>query len=411
MSANVPTYSEFEDLMERVAALEDAQTPTPPSNPLSLPPVPWYGGPSYYSKFAQAVAGGWTDPTFFPVAVFYGKPEHAPQLKAVGVNTYLGAEHDGSAISVITGQGHSVIAQPEWTSAEVGNDPKVVGWHTDDEIEMNESYGDDSGRLAKHKEQVAALRAKNDGRFIQTNYGNGVLETYWAPGTMPQYVVDDDLTSVDKYFYTSSQVRFEGERSDAFIASGIPSKSARAYGWQQDQMEKFQEPDASKPNWVFVETAKPYLTEDGATTITTGQLEGAVWNALIHGAAGVLYFQHNNDGVNGNYSLVEGEAARKAKVTSVNAKVKSLAPILNTQSYAWNFGAGVDTMLKVVDGFAYIFAMPIGGTGTKTFTLPPGVNGTQVTVVSENRSITVSGGKFTDPFPNEYTHHVYKIAL
>ena len=45
------------------------------------------------------------------------------------------------------------------------------------------------------------------------------------------------------------------------------------------------------------------------------------------------------------------------------------------------------------------------------FILPPGVTGTTGEVVGENRTIPVVNGQFTDNFPNEYTHHVYKIAL
>jgi len=384
-----------------------ATTPTNPTTGiLNLPRKPWYGGPSYYQQFSKAVAAGWTNPAFFPIAVYFGKPSHAGQLKAAGINTYLGAEHDGSAITSITGLGVSVIAQLEWTSAEVGSTAGVVGWHTDDEIEMNGSYPTDAARLAQHKADVASARAKNDGRFINTNYGNGVLETFWAPGTMPQYVAVDDLTSVDKYAYTSPAVNYEFNRSDAFLSTGKAAASAGAYGWQQDQMEKFS--NHTKPNWVFVETAKPILIESGAKVITGAQIEGAVWNSIIHGAAGVLYFQHSNDG-SGTYSLITGPNI--AKVTAVNAAVQALAPVLNTQSYVWNFGAGLDTMLKVKDGSAYIFAMTDGSTGSKTFTLPAGVTGTTVEVLGESRTLTVTGGKFTDTFASEATHHNYKITL
>jgi hypothetical protein len=69
-------------------------------------------------------------------------------------------------------------------------------------------------------------------------------------------------------------------------------------------------------------------------------------------------------------------------------------------------------MLKAKDGSAYIFAMTDDGlTGSRTFTLPGGITGSTVEVLGENRSIHIQGGKFTDAFPNEYTHHVYRIAL
>lgn len=379
------------------------------SGSLNLPRVAWWGGASYYGKFAKAAASGWSSSSFFPIAVFFGKPSDAAALKAVGINTYMGAEHDGSPISTITSTGMSVIAQSEWTAAEVGNDPRVVGWHVSDECEMGSSGctgSTETARLAQQKQLASALRL-NDGRFLQSNFGNGVLGTYWAPTTMSQFVGSVDVTSVDKYAYTSPAV--DGVITQSWNwPSGKNPKTSSAYGWLQDRMETFS--GGATPNWVFVETAKPFLTEAGATTITPDQIEGAVWNAIIHGAAGIAYFQHNNNGVCGTYSILQCGAALTAKITAIDQQVQSLAPVINTQGYQWNFGAGLDTSLKVSNGSAYIFAMTDGSTGSKTFTLPAGVGGT-IEVVGENRTITPAKGTFTDTFDHEYTHHIYRVAL
>ena len=69
-------------------------------------------------------------------------------------------------------------------------------------------------------------------------------------------------------------------------------------------------------------------------------------------------------------------------------------------------------MLKVKDGHAYVFAMTDGTTGSRTFTLPTGVNGSSAAVVQrEHRTIPISGGKFSDNFASESTYHIYKIPL
>ena len=66
-------------------------------------------------------------------------------------------------------------------------------------------------------------------------------------------------------------------------------------------------------------------------------------------------------------------------------------------------------MLKVKDGYAYIFAMTDGGTGARTFTLPAGLTGN---VTDEaGRTLTVSGGRFTDTFEANTEYHLYRIAL
>ena len=90
-----------------------------------------------------------------------------------------------------------------------------------------------------------------------------------------------------------------------------------------------------------------------------------------------------------------------------------LAPVINTQSYKYSFGAGLDTMLKTYNGSAYVFSMVDGAStpGSRTFTLPGGITGSQVEVVGENRTIQISGGKFTDGFASESSYHVYRISL
>lgn len=98
-------------------------------------------------------------------------------------------------------------------------------------------------------------------------------------------------------------------------------------------------------------------------------------------------------------------------MTKIDAEVRSLAPVLNTQSYKWTFGTELDTALKVHNGDAYILAMTDGGTGSRTFSLPPGINATTVRVVGEDRSLKVTAGTFTDSFDRESTHHIYRIAL
>lgn len=393
-----------------LAACSSEITPNP-SATLNLPGEDWWGGPAYYATFPKASASGWTDPSFFPIAVFHGKPEDAASLHGIGINTYMGAEHDGSAMSSITATGMFVLAQSEWTAAEVGDDPKVVGWSISDECDMGYSgcTGDEHAQLARQGRYAAAARSHHDGRFLHANFGNGVLGTFWSTNTMTNHVALVDVTSVDKYAYTSPHVR-EIVTASPYWPQEMNPGSASAYGWLQTRMSTFSSPPGSKPNWVFVETAMPYLTEAGASSITPEQMEGAVWNALIHGAAGIAYFQHNNNGICGNYSLMTCDSARAA-VAKVNTEIQQLAPVLNTQSQQWEFGSGLSTSLKVHDGYAYVLAMTDGGSGERTLNLPKGLRGTSVEVVGEGRTLAVSNGSFTDSFATEATHHVYRVLI
>ncbi len=420
-------------------------TPVQPAGELGFARVPWEGGSSYYtqatpdSRFAKANAAGWGNPNFFPVGVYLskGETEHANTLKAAGINTYVGMEHYAPNLALATNAGMYVIAQQrEWTPAEVGTNPNVVGWFASDECEMGYDNCDPSGTgtaesmLAVQQGYVNNVRALQDGRFVMANFGNGVLRTFWGMnGTMAQHVQLMDASGADKYMYTSPHVQgiVDGVHDAPDWPNGTPVGRAYAYGWMIDQMKRFQDPAKPQPTWGVVESAKPYLTEPGSREILPDEMEGAVWSSLIHEARGIMYFQHNNGTVNctQNYSIVDCPTVR-AKVTAVNAKVQSLAPVLNTQSYyndtrvvnghtyyQYSFGNNTDTMLKTYNNNAYIFAgLGMGHTtGSKTFSLPTGVTGTSVEVVGESRTITVTAGQFTDSFANEYSHHVYKIAL
>lgn len=190
--------------------------------------IPWEGGPNYWktsngAQFAKADAAGWDDPNFFPITVFYGKadPAHVSKLKEAGINTYDPPEHDPSVLplSNVTSQGlYAMPSIREYTTAELKNDTKAVGWFTTDECEMGYSDCQDSNneaqRLAVQLGFVNQVKTKNDGRFSAANFGNGILRTYWgSDNTMQQYVRTVDVSSGDKYTYTSPSVGFEVGRS------------------------------------------------------------------------------------------------------------------------------------------------------------------------------------------------------
>jgi hypothetical protein len=396
------------------------------NNDLALPRIPWDGGASYWQQFPKANAAGWDDPSFIPISVFAGRPFQAAEMVSIGVNTYMAMEHDGTPMGDVTNTGMFVMAQQnEWTLGEVGNDARVISWFVSDECEMGYTDCDpncsncDSFRLSIQQSYVDKVKAYNDGRFAWSNFGNGPVRTFWAVvagtnppvSTMPQWLATIDGGSMDKYAYTSPDVS-NIIRDSPDWDDDVPVPRSYAYGWQVDRMRQYMGAHL-KPTWAFVETGRPLLTEPGATVIQLDQIEGAVWSSIIHEARGIAYFQHSNDGTCAGSSILECGADRKSKVAAINAKVKSLAPVINTQSYQYNFNNGTDTMLKTYDSSAYIFA-GIGmrqSPGAKTFALPPGVNGKTVTVVGEGRTIPVSNNSFSDTFQHEYTHHVYQIAL
>ena len=428
------------------------QQPTPGDTSLNYSRIQWEGGSSYWSRFPKSNAAGWTNPNFFPITIFYGKadPTYVASLKDAGINTFAPPEHDPSTFPItnITDQGMYVIGNiNEYTPAEVGaSNNRVVGWFMSDECDMGYSGCDNgtSGQTASNyatsvdQSYVNKARSYNDGRFVMANFGNGILRTFWASynAASPPYILSVaptdmhahmqmmDVTSADKYTYTSPAVDGIVPNSPDWPINA-PVARAYSYGWQADQIKRFQDTAHPKPIWTFIETAMPYLTEQGARTIQPDQIEGAVWSAIIHEARGISYFDHNNNGICGNYAIVDCPDVH-AKVKQIDTQVAEMAPILNTQSYyntqvtingmtysRFSFNNGTDTMLKTYNSYAYIIAgLGFGdATGDKSFTLPNGVNGTRVEVMDEGRTLPVTNRSFTDNFSSEYAHHIYKIAM
>lgn len=440
---------------------------------LNLPLEDWYGGPDYWtvaengSKMTRAEANGWSDPSFFPIAVWLSDPQHADELASIGINTYFGIFADAGAINTAAAAGMAIIPQAnEWTPAEVnaettGRD-SVVGWLPRDEPDLNTVF-------ATYMSEVATLQGLADGRFILTNFCHGIRRTfYYATATgggstqMHDAMAENDAACVDQYCFTSPGIRGDPGPQGIADNGNFPSlqngtsylwpgdyqdtakvDQAAAYGWQARALNSlYTEQDLLRPVWVAVETQMPYLTDTGRDIVLWDEIRGAVWSAIGNGATGILYFQHNgfyaadelgpgnpaeaytanggldpNTGLSpdlGGMSLVEGAAGLISYVSTLNAQIASLAPVLNTQSYVWDFSAsGIETMLKVYNDEAYIFATKsvLGTTGSKTFTLPSGITGTTVTVVDEARTINVSGGQFTDTFANSYSQHIYRVAI
>jgi hypothetical protein len=399
-------------------------------------------------------------------------PQHAPQLKALGVNTFFGLNHDPSMLSYATTQNgmFMVAQQEEWTESDVGSNPNVVGWYLSDECEQGEAscpFASDDAKLAAQKSFADKVDKYNDGaagdcpvnnlgcdgRFKAAGFANGILHTdFWSGSTNPAtgqpYVSDHialvDTFAADKYFYTSGDVRsiITDQSPPEWPRDAnnnlAPTQRAASYGWMADQQRRLQDPtslsqphtsfrykypNVTKPQWgAVVETAMPFLGETTRTTITPDQMEGVIWSNIIHEARGLVFFQHNNDSCAGTYSLVEAVNTtacqqalldRQNKFKAATDTIRSLAPVINSQSYAYDFNNGTDTMLKTYNGNAYIFADigQLDSPGNKTFTVPGDVTGTTVTVVDEGRTIPVVNGQFTDSFAAEYSHHIYQISM
>ena len=202
---------------------------------------------------------------------------------------------------------------------------------------------------------------------------------------------------------------------------------------------------ATVPLLPYIETTTGKWTSM-QVAITGPQLNWATWSSIIHGARRINYF--TDFGVPADYSGSNGPGSLLYTSTkNCIGLIQNLAAVLNSpfalsyvsatpHGYAFPvyeadwLNGGIETMAKwyqggsytpasgplsgiaIGDGF-YIFACTRYGEAnaavTATFTVND-PNAARVNVLGENRSITISGGRFSDNFANAAAVHIYQVV-
>jgi len=179
-----------------------------------------------------------------------------------------------------------------------------------------------------------------------------------------------------------------------------------------DRVRGLVKPAGSRPVWAFVELGHPFA-DDSWPTITGAQVQAAVWSSLIHGARGIVYFNHSFGGDCPSQHVLRDPcyADVRATVTELDRRIARLAPALNAP---WADGVttvagAVDTMTRYSDGRLYVVAGSARAAAQRaTFTLSCVDSGT-VRVLDENRTLAVVDGHFSDAFDDGNAVHVYRI--
>ena len=393
-------------------------SPTAPAEQdiMKLPRIPWEGGPQYWQQFSGAQE--WTSHSFFPIGIWYNNvntDDDAEWDKAHGVNAYSGM-WEGSDFSVISRNGQYWLGDKLNPTYDESS-PNWPGVLMDDEVDGRFSFAEGRQRL----EQIRADNA-GTGKFMYANYTQMVIGSDLPKSEQETYVNLTDVISMDQYWYTLPFCDWDPYRGMLY-ADPIPQNTCRtasSYGKAVNSLTIRDAVDGKlQPRWMFIENLNGGSSEH-VGYISSGQLKGAAMNSVINEARGLMWFNQSLTG-----PCLTSNALRDAQLKGkefcaypqmkamgeVNNLVHSLAPVINTQSYQWDFGPGVDTMLKVHDGQAYVFAMTDGTTGVRKFRLPNGLAGKSARVVDEDRSIDIADNSFSDSFAHEYTYHIYRIKL
>lgn len=350
------------------------------------------------------------NPNFFPIAVWdQTLATNGANYKAIGVNTFLGLYNGYSAAEIdaadanrlyaIGGQSSLAIQSP--SSSEV-----IPAWLEYDEPDNAQplpagGYGPCipvSTLLKKYKSDKAADPRK---RPIMIDFGRGVSDINW---------VGRGTCTGDTTYYEKAAVAGDIFAYDIYPVNSGESDDLQEVAQGVDNLRGWVGPN--KPVWADIETT---AMSQGNAAPTPEQTKFEVWSAIIHGARGINYFCHiftptfHEDGL---LTL----PTMKAAVQQINAQIKELAPVINvgrpvadTVTSSAGSSVPVDTMTRRYHGDTYIIAANMRNKATSATFQPRGVTNGKFTVLSENRTVSLTNGSMTDDFA-PYGVHIYKIT-
>ena len=371
------------------------------------------GGPRYYAKFPRSLP---SDPSYFPVGVWFESVLSQADVDAdreAGLNLYVALTAD-SDLELVARNDMKVIAQhEEWLDRADGpGSEAIAGWLLADETDMQMSARDGFARMRSLREAVPS-----DGRLHYANYGKGV--TFWNTDLQATRYVNEfqDVVSADNYWFTDDGICGPSEGGALLGDGNKPLKQAQCqraanYGRTVKRVRGLMQPFGSRPVWAFVEVGHPF-TGPGSRSISPAEVSAAVWSSVIHGARGIVYFNHSFGGSTPTQHALREPAYAdvREEVARTNARILQLAPVLNApfvDRFA-STSAAVDTMTKHHDGRFYVFAASRAQSAQRAAFHLPCAGDARATVLDENRSLRVADGSFEDRFADGDAVHVYRI--
>lgn len=269
-------------------------------------------------------------PPPFIIGVWYPPAASMPLWKARRINTVIGYEHQSTQVSIDEWSGAAVsnglfmIRQPRATLADDLKQPNLLALMHIDEPDLKKVDPPVLADLyAQWKKDAPRLPV-----FLSVS-GGGVLFRKTPRVVYQQYMDSADWIANDFYPIT---------------------------GWNQptwiprlgQAVDLCRTLSGGKPQFAFIETSSQQLAWMPKETrgVTPGELRAEIWNAIIHGVKGIIYFpqQFNPFVYDATPSAVSVELAKQ------NRLLADLAPMLSQPANPKGMGVSVPAPWRPAGG-------------------------------------------------------------
>ncbi|MGP0047888.1 MAG: hypothetical protein ACLPZR_03435, partial [Solirubrobacteraceae bacterium] len=414
------------------------------------------GGPDYWGQWSNSFP---TSSSFYPIGVFnqslgYNNGNYDPTqiaaYKAEGINTFINLYngYNSSLLSAIQADGMSAIVGP-LAPSYAGN--AISGYVWFDEADGGNDCGDVPS--ASVLGVTVSCSPTSSGRTPTSVISQVNADLHSQDSTRPDYCQYTKPVAEDSGLSSSQAAAYETAGCNIVSYDSYVQNDSYANNhdlWRQyDDVVRTREQDGENsathtpgaaPVWPFIEAGEPFSPSqwDGLT-ITPPMDVAEAWNAVIGGAQGIQWFDHDfgNDGqsgynTSGDDLIDSGEdsstygVALQTDIKQFDDQVEALAPVLNSETAngyvtATNpnpdseDGVSVNTLVKydAATNDFYVFVAPTATSSESiTFNVAGGYSGSVTDVKPESgttSTVTATNGSFTDTFSGQTDVHYYII--
>jgi hypothetical protein len=345
---------------------------------------------------SDVIKQGIAQPPEFIIGVWGQPSNYAWHWKARGVNTMVAAELQGGTVALskwdneVEQNGMYMIRQPSDKPEEDAKFSNLIAWLAPDEPDVH--HTDPKTVQATY----ASLKKANPEMPVFLNFSGGHVvgyqETQWKHPYGP-WLLGADWSSND--IYPVAGWNLPGRLG--LVGEGIDRLRALA---------------TDKPQFAFIETSDQGLAWNmNAPGPTPAQFRTEVWNAVIHGVRGIIYFA---DQFKPSFSYNAMPAEVEAEMTAQDKTLTALSGVLlskiDPKGYGLKLPGGMEGTVRVYQGKTYLIVQNmksrhISGAKIKVSGLADGT----ASVYGENRTVQISGGEIVDDFEGN-TPRVYVVG-
>jgi len=268
--------------------------------------------------------------------------------KARGINTMLNYESQGHSVSMddytsaCAKAGVFLIRQPRAGQAifDDAHEECLLAWMHNDEPDIKKPAVDPLDLLNDY----TRMKWVDPDRPIFLNFSGGNVL----------------FKKIPKSFYVGYMKAADWISNDFYPVSGWahPDWLAKV----GETCDVLREWSGGKPQFAFIETAPLHLPWRDFRGVSSDELRGQIWDAVIHGVKGVVYFPQTGaaGGVPFHYDATPGEVVQE--ITEQNQRLAAFGSILCQPANPYPVEVSVNVPLeatwrKTSDGITYLIIL------------------------------------------------------